>query len=445
MIELTEKDIVFSNRSLLDPSGKVFFYQNRVFRAIYDQKFATLYTELLKEDWFNSLFQQGLIKTWICQDISLSNVPLILEHEKVSFVTVPCEWTAQMFYFAAKMMVRLNLELSRHGLLLQDSHPWNILYHRGYSVFIDFGSIIQAKKVSSAWLSEFIRCIGVPLWLGTTRWHDLAAEYKKEHTSGFGIALFQKRLSHKLFLRGLTRLRKFLYTPSVFFEKLMEWLERHPPFTSSEKAWATYDQSHTGQSVESNEPFLPLTIKQQFIYDILQQEKPATVLDCAANKGFYAEMAAKIGASVLAFDYEEFCIDECLKNTRNKRLDITPIMMDFQRPTPNTGRGLVVADAFERFQVDLVLVAGLIHHLCLKAHLPVKLFCDICCHYANKGVLLEFVELEDKHVTNWKLTNIPKDYDFEKVKAFFSQKFSVCNVISNEEDGLRRKLAYFSK
>lgn len=443
---LTEKDIVFSERSSFDPAGRVFFYQDRVFRAIYDQEYVCLYTDILKKEWLTSLFNKGLIRTWICEDIKISNIPLIIEHEKIQFVTVPIEWTSQMFWEAAKTMVNLNLELSYYGFLLKDSHPWNIFYHRGTPVFIDFGSIIKSSKISNTWLDEFITYIGVPLWLNNKKIYKLAIEYRREHGVGFGITLFKNKVMRTLLLQSLMKIIKLNNNTTLFFEKLSRWIDKHRPHPSSISTWSNYyDKSKTCDSFELNEKRKILTKKQQFVYDFLRKMKPLTVLDCAANKGFYSEMAANMGSAVLAFDNEEYCIDELLKKTKENKQNITPIVMDFQRPTPNFGRGLSGNDALKRFNVDIVLILGLIHHICLKEKFPLNLFCDLCCKYASKGVVLEFVEKNDKHVAPWMLKNIPHDYSIENIILFFSKKFPNYYISANEEGGLNRKYISFVK
>lgn len=436
--ELREHEIYFSEASLMDDAGRVFFYENRVFRAIRHQESADIYRKILNEEWMNRCFEKGLVKTWVCDNIKIAGIPLILEHEKISFISIPCEWTMKMFWNAIKMMIEINLELSQHGFLLKDSHPYNIVYHFGNPVFIDFGSIIKSKEIPKGWMEQFIVYCGVPLRLGVTRWRNLAIEYKREYASGFGISLFKKQITRFFILRRLLRISEYFYNSVVFFEKILAWVEEYHPSFPIEEKWANYEQFNRLNNS------LPVTIKNKAVIDIFQKEKPDSVIDCAANKGYYAELAARMGISVVAFDCEEFCVDECLKIAKDNRLNITPIMMDFRNPTPNFGHGLVVGDSFNRFRADIVLALGIIHHLCLKGNLPVTLFCQICINYAKKGVVIEFVGLKDKHVENWKLKQPPKDYTLEKIFYFFSENFLNYRIVSNyDADGLDRKIIHF--
>lgn len=439
MVILKEEDIAYSPVSIVDDVGKVFFYNDRVLRAISSEGTADLYNGMLKEKWISEIFDSGLVKTQICENLELTGISLILEHEKISFETHPAEWTSYMHWLAAKTIVNVCLKLSEHDFALKDGHPWNLMYHKGRPYYIDFGSITRTTEVSYGWLHEFIRYFVVPVWLSSTKWKRFALEYRRQHLVGFGLEFFELSLLKKFLFRPLDKIFiKYTKTPYIFFSKLDKWLDKHKPINTDKESWADYIQSH-----EAEDPLLPKTIKQKFVYDVLSQERPKKVLDCAANKGYYAEMAARISAAVIAFDYEEFCVDTCLKLAQAKNLDITPVVMDFKLPTPNYGIGLCGGSAFERFQSDIVLALGLAHHLCITQSLPVKVFCDICLKYAKKGVILEYVDPSDKHVMSWNKP-IPRDYSLEGFIKYFSYKFPKMKQTERiTDDGICRTIIYF--
>lgn len=438
LIFLEEKNLVFSKVSIVDEMGRVFFYNDRVLRAIYSKDAAECHREILNKKWIAEIFNAGLIKTWICQDLQIKGVPLILEHQKIPYETHPSEHTSQMHWLAAKTMVKVNLELCKYGYILKDSHPWNLMFHRGYPYFIDFGSIIKTQEISNGWLPEFRKYFGVPIWLASTMWRRFALEYRRQHTVGFGLELFDVYLLKTLLLRSLARLNRYADRPTIFFSKLDKWLDNHKPVNSNREYWAAYPQSHN-----SEDPLIPKTVKQKFVYNILMQERPEKVLDCAANKGYYSEMAARLGSSVVAFDYEEFCVDTILNNAQSKNLDITPVKMDFTLPTPNFGLALIGSSAIERFQSDIVLALGIVHHLCITQSLPVKIFCDICLKYAKRGVIFEYVDPSDKHVMEWN-ASIPNDYSLEGFIKYFSVKFPKIEQSERiTDDGICRTFVYF--
>lgn len=421
----------------VDNVGKVFSYHDRIFRNIICSNHSETYLRAFEEDWFCQLFSEGLINTWVPSDLEMNDGTLLLEHQRIPFDSEPCEWTARMHWRAAKTMVDLNTSLSVHGLLLKDAHPWNLMYYKGNPVFIDFSSITKGASISSAWFSEFRRYFANPIWLACSPARDLSLEYRREHTKGFGLALFESGVARKVLLRGLDILNKDLNSPTTFLKKLGQWLDRHQPKPAKPGYWSNYQMTSN-----FDEFSLVSSRKQQFVLDALKHLEPKTVLDCAANKGYFAAMAASLGASVVAFDYEEECVDQCLALVATNQLDITPVLMDFLFPTPQYGVGLVFKNAFERFEVDVVLAMGLIHHVCIKQNMPVKLFCEICMRYARTGVVMEFVKPSDKHVKGWNM-KIPRDYSFERLLNYFSVRFAKHRKVDYEEDGVYRTYVYF--
>ncbi len=353
---------------------------------------------ILQSDWINETFDSGLVKTSISEDILLQGSFLTLQHETIPFETHPAENTNFMHWLAAKAIVRVNLSLSKHGLILKDAHPWNVMFKKGVATVIDFGSITKSSNVSTHWFAEFKKYFCVPIWLASTRWRDYAREYRRQHTNGFGIKLFGNKYSNHIVFNRLNNSCKYLPKPRIFFEQIDEWLEEHKPLADNKENWAGYEQC--GEILDPLKPELP---KPKFVYEVLSSVKPRKVLDLAANKGYYSEMAAKLGAEVLACDYEEYCVNKCLNLAQKEELAVTPAVMDFNMPTPCYGLGLSGRNSYERFSSDIVLALGLVHHICITQKTPVEVFCDICMGYAKKGIILEFVDPTDKHVAAWGL------------------------------------------
>lgn len=438
--ELASSDVEFASSSIVDPVGKVFFHGGRVFRAIYDEGAAAFHVRLLNEPWIGDAFDAGLVRTWVPDDVSMEGARLVLEHERLSFTVFPAEFTSQMLWDAAKTIVAVGAVLARHGVYLKDAHPWNLGFARGRARFIDFGSL-QPNDVSRAsWLDEYRRYFAAPIWLASRRMKGLAQEYRRQHLSGFGLRLFEHPLLRRPLQLALGGLRPTSAPPERFFAKLDSWLDAHRPSAVQRERWASYEQGGAGKSPD---PLVPATPKQRFVLDALSSSRPASVLDCAANKGYYSEMAARLGASVVAFDYEEFCVDECVDLARRLNLDVTPAVMDFRSPTPASGLALTCPSAFERFRCDCVLALGLCHHLCIAQSVPVKLFCEICLEYSTRGVVLEYVDPSDVHVAPWKLP-IPAGYAVEGFTAHLSRKYPKREIMPlPSEGGINRTMLFF--
>jgi len=426
---------------LFDKIGRVIIKDDKVYRIIIDPKHIQIYKELLNSSEINDIFSKGLVETKIhSEDIEKSI--LILEHKRLNFILHPCEYTNQMFWEAANMYINLCKELyNKYGLLTVDSHPWNVTFDGVNPVFYDFSSLYKGESISQSWINEFEKYFAIPIRLASfsKKTYSLALEYRREHLNGFGLVLLNKKLIKKVFNKRFGSISKYRKEPNKVFDEILIWLNNNKPIQAKNEYWSNYEQSHSAE-IEK-----PKTIKQKFVHKILSENQPKTVLDLASNNGYYAIMANKLGASVIAFDYEEETINKCRKQTTLFNSNVTPAIMNFNTPTPPYGIGLMGKSAFERFNCDVVFALGLIHHICLRQQIPVYLFCEICLNYSNKGIILEFVDPTDVHVANWNIP-IPKDYNLESVTAYFKVKFP--NVIASEKillDGINREILFFHK
>lgn len=433
-------DITFATGSVVDEAGKVFYYKGGVFRAIYNEDYSEIYQKILSSSWLGDVTAAGLIDTVVENDIEIDCVKLILQHKKLSFFVHPAEMTAHMHWDAAKVLLRVNLELVKYGYMTKDSHPWNLMIDRGVFKFIDFGSIVKAEVLPMHWLDEFRRYFGVPIWLASRGWHDFALEYRRQHVTGFGIKLFDLDIIKKCTTYSLIKLDGLRSSPVDFFPKIEKWLDNHKPSSTSKGNWGQYPQYKV-----SDNPLKPILPKQKFVFRNLERSRPQTVLDCAANNGYYSEMAARLGADVIAFDYEDYCVNECNALARREQLNITAVRMDFCYPTPPFAIGLAFDSSFVRFKSEIVLAIGLVHHVCLTQGLPVKIFCEICMNYAQEGIIFEYVDPTDFHIKDWPITP-PSDYSLNAFIAHFSTKFpNIMDSYIVTDDGANRQFIYFHK
>lgn len=426
---------------LFDKIGRVVIHDDRVFRIISNKKYVEIYKKIINSPDFDTLFDIGLIKTSIYKE-GPNDSFLILEHSKLNFILHPSEYTNQMFWDAAFMYVKLCKTLfDKYQILMVDAHPWNITFQGPKAVFYDFSSLYRGDTIPKGWVDEFEKYFSIPIKLASLSKlsYPLSQQYRKEHLEGFGLMVMQNKLLLKGFNLKFKSLTKLKSNPSIYYDGLLKWLERNKPISPSKQYWSKYEQSHFAE-IET-----PRTIKQRFVYQMLTNQRPKTVLDLASNKGFYAMMAEKLGAKVMAFDYEEETINNCRKIAQELNSKITMGVVNFNTPTPASGIGLTIANAYDRFKSDIVLSLGLIHHICLTQKIPVSVFCGICMEYANAGIILEFVYPDDVHVSKWKVS-IPDDYNIESISSYFETKFPIVTKSDSiEHDGVHRLIVFFSR
>lgn len=422
---------------LYDQSGRICIKNDKVYRIIEDEKHIANYRELLSSEIIEDLYEIGLVRTKVIEEV-IDKSAMILEHKKIPFILHPSEYSNKMFWQAAYMFVELNMKLWEKGFITHDSHPYNISFEGNKPIFYDFGSIVKGTSVSQSWLNEFFQYVIAPIALASysSKTYKYSKEYRREHSIGFGTNIFKSNKLKKILFRRFKKLELLKNDPEKLYKELLKWLNSHKPIFVKPEYWSEYYKSS-----DFNYD-IPMSIKQQFVYDVLIKEKPEKVIDLASNKGYYAYMAANLGASVVAFDYEEEIVDFLLKDKQGDNR-VTPVHMDFKKPTAATGLGLFFGSSYERFESGIVLALGLIHHICITQNVPVYLFCHTCMSYATNGIILEYVDPTDVHVASWN-KKASKDYSIERIEFFMKVKFSYCEKSEVENgDGLNRRYLYF--
>src|SRR6266571_7511929 len=137
MTELSLDQVCFEPGSVVDPVGKVFHFDGRIFRAVTAPHvdFVERTIELAgQRNWFDA----GLVPTWRT-NYNLPGYPLIIEHKRVPFISLRGEWSGEGLRNAALCILKVSAELLRSNLCLKDAHPWNVLFDRTKPYFIDWG------------------------------------------------------------------------------------------------------------------------------------------------------------------------------------------------------------------------------------------------------------------------------------------------------------------
>ena len=155
MIKL--KDINYSTISLRDPVGNVFFADNRVFRII-SQEYKDIAVNFLKSELYSTLLQkEWIVRTWIAEDIEKDEDSLVLEHEKLAFIS-SAQWSFSQWKDAAILTLNVR-ELCRSvGGDFRDCRPNNIAFKHGHPMMIDFGSFLYKEHVNVQYWEHLFYC-----------------------------------------------------------------------------------------------------------------------------------------------------------------------------------------------------------------------------------------------------------------------------------------------
>lgn len=411
--------------SFRDPDGVLDVQDDRVFRVVMPHAEAS-FADVLARPVIAGLMQSGrLVAT---RSIDAASLPPHLqqcqgaayEHERIPFVSYPCEWSPAMLLRAAECTLEIAGALHRDGLMLKDATPANILFRGAEPVFVDLLSIVPRPKGHFLWLArqQFEACFllpliasieaGIPLaWslqnpvggiaheqvariLGARRW------LKPALISGVALPAAMTGASAgtagRNSARQLSNEEQARYTFGRTLSQLVKRVSRLASRVRTDRSrWQAYTQARNHYGDDD------LAQKRAFVADSLVQLRPQWVLDIGANTGEFSAMAAA-GAHVVAVDVDEESAGQIFQRAGAERLDIQPLVGNFARPTPGLGwRGAEMRSFIERTRqrFDLVLMLAVVHHLRVTEGVPIAAILDLAAEITRSHLLIEYVPPTD--------------------------------------------------
>src|SRR5712691_9659867 len=94
-IEIPAGEIAYHPLSYADPTGRIFWWRNELYRGIAAEK-APLYQQLFHSGTAQRLIDKKLAVETEPTDYALDGYALILKHRALPFVSYPDEWCALM-------------------------------------------------------------------------------------------------------------------------------------------------------------------------------------------------------------------------------------------------------------------------------------------------------------------------------------------------------------
>lgn len=167
------------------------------------------------------MFRDGLINALIQRllipmtEIIHNNIPtelekyvLVLEHEEITPVTYPREWSFQMVGSATLAFLDINEVALEFGYICKDAHLLNFIFCGMSPVWVDIGSLIPYKPGTRAlpWLKEFYTDVITPLQM----WSDGAGLIASRTLSSTSRHVsVQKTIAYRLpLLSGSSRIKQ---------------------------------------------------------------------------------------------------------------------------------------------------------------------------------------------------------------------------------------------
>lgn len=435
--EIPLKEIRFHQLSTFDENGKLFEWKGEYFRAI-GGAYLDVCLELFEKGIVERLVGRGLLVETERTDFVLPGYPLVLRHRKIPFVSYPYEWSPEMLKAAALAILNLEIELAREGFELQDGHPFNMLFDGFRPVFVDFTSIVKIDESEHLWRAyeEYCAYFLRPLKLMEAGCGKMARKMMAGFFSGIDEDDFNRilrgpfpkktawprnmRHKAKSALKAMIPLR--YHAPLIGFYRCAKAVlprEKNPlsvrrlnflEVLKNETSGISFPKIRTEWSHYYEDRFMPLeisddwTLKHRSVHQILSELRPESVLDIGSNRGWYSQLASKLGARVVGFDEDEVAVDRLFEDAGRKKMDILPLMMDVRNPSPGYGFNHWLCPATKRLKCDMVMALALVHHLAFhKFRLDFEQIVEAFSVFSDRWLLTEFIPLEDSYVRQWRL------------------------------------------
>lgn len=419
--------------SSIDDIGQIFFWKNRVFRAINENKVQEVH-ELLNSGLIDELVRSGLFpETKIAEDISLDGFSLVLEHHRIPYVLLPMELSFHMLKDLCVTYIAVVKTCRRFGYSLKDGHLYNLTFLDNRPVFFDFGSITP-KKNQWGWHEFFISAI-MPLLIWSKGDFYLAS------------LILRDEASYQRFLPSvpLDQQKSLRQTAALFKEKSLFWFIRRTCNFLCRKLWQKNIFEPYQPSIEKmakriertkkvrlktiwgdyhNEYFSEIDVKSTHrfnrLIEVLNSLELNSMIDLAGNKGVFSILAAQKTniKHILCTDYDESAIDDLYLYLKQKNIkQISPVLLNFIYPIPQ-------GEYYEgRLKADIAVALAVTHHLLLTQSISIDDILKKTGEFSNRYVLIEFMPLglwDGKEAPP-----VPADYTTSWFKEKFQNRFTL--------------------
>ncbi len=419
------RQVKFSPKSMVDDFGRVFFYNNKVYRAIYKESITDC-LDLLKSAVFKEFIFKGLIPKTIVSDINIPGFELVLEHETLIEIQQH-EWSFEMFKESALTVLKVNEICNNYGYELKDAHTFNVLFRGTTPVYADIGSI--TKKSSKTWIAykEFICVFYIPLqfWkqnelyivrkLVESNFYRMQTAPSQDILDSMIIGLINDNpIKYHMKFRNMSLFTNARYSNlnsiiSLFINKGLSYIFKRPislinyscqiipkeivkkkieKLSSNNKKseWEGYHQSNynlNGVYKPSPRFLRILEILKKFESEI------ETIIDLAGNEGYFTKLLLERTETPKIFlaDYDSNAIDfayKYFKSMNTNRVSVLLLNFIFTPEIENTA---------VRFKSDAVLALAVTHHLILTQKYSIDVIFERLKLFSKKYVFIEFMPL----------------------------------------------------
>jgi ribosomal protein L11 methylase PrmA len=436
--------MIIENGSFRDPAGRIYYKNNKVFRKL-SALGVERYSKLDEANIIDKSIENGfLIETKKNQ----INNEVILEHEKIPYISYPYEWSFSQLKDAAIFHLDFHIFLLENNATLIDSSAYNIQFIGSQLKFIDVLSI-QKYTEGDYWMGhkQFCENFLNPLILKSKKGIKFNNWFKGNlegiETSELNNLLnFYDKFSYNIFIHVhlLNKLEEKFRTKKTLkpidqkkkkfskrsFVAILSQLRKFIIGLQDNKNISTWDDysKNNSYSIEDKNK------KKDCVIQFCKKNNFKIIADLGCNNGEYSILSVKNGCKkVIGFDFDINAIDEAYRNSSKDNLDFLPLHFDASNPSPNIGWNQKERYGFlERANFDAIIALAFEHHLSIAKNIPLHDVVKWLVSLAPRG-LIEFVPKNDetiKKMLEFKGDIFP-DYNEENFEKYLSEN---CRIIS---------------
>lgn len=439
--------------SFRDPAGFIFEEQAVLYRQI-NKEYFQHYDQLIN----SGLYQQLVDKKMLLphEELSRNEEAIVLKPQQLTFISYPYEWCFSQLKDAAILILKIQEIALKQGMILKDATAYNIQFVGSIPVFIDtlsfekyeegtpwmayrqFCSFFIAplllskylKENSIAWLSHYLDGIPLPLtskllpwksWLNPEIFMHLHLHAKTENK------VTNKRLEQKKSNRFNLDYHRQLVKNLLHFLRGLE-------LESSASVWSHYYDKDVSSAYYKEKALM--------VEETCKQLQPQSAIDYGANTGEFSELVAKYAQRTIALDFDFMAVERAYKKN-NKT--ILPLCIDLSNPSSAIGWNNKERSSFsKRFQSDLALALGLLHHLVIDYNVPMENLAEFFANRCNH-LLIEFIDPEDEKAQFLlhKKPDLINRYSRQLFEKAFKEEFTL--VQQTHISGTQRILYHFRR
>ena len=439
--------------SYRDPSGFVYTRDGALYRQV-NRVFEGHYKAFLDSGLYAELVEGRLLVPHREVSLDLAASPeavVVLEPERVPFISYPYEWSFGQLRDAALLTLDLQKRALARGLTLRDASAYNVQFVGGRPLFIDTLSF-EPREPGAPWAGyrQFCEHFLVPLVL-MSRVDVRLSALLRSHLEGIPLDLGSRLLPRGTWLRPGLLFHVHLHAMAQrrYADRGTGTVERGVPSAATRRGvspaaatglvrslrgavqsldWTPAGTEWADYTADNNYSNAAADSKRQAVIEFLRGLEARTAWDLGANTGEYSRAARQVVPSVIAFDIDPAAVERNYRRVKTENeTGILPLLLDLTNPSPALGWAHRERQSLEeRGPTDVLLALAVVHHLAIGHNLPLERVAGFLAR-VGRSLIIEFVPKSDSQVRRLlrDRADIFPDYTREGFEAAFRGHFRI--------------------